>query len=143
MKKLILLAIAAFTITVAFAQKTIHDPNVEVRNVTGFHAIEVSGGIDLYLSNGDEAVAVSAKDEKVKSRIKTEVVNGVLKKYYDWKEGLKIGLGRNESMKAYVSYKSLQSIEISGGVDATVDGVLKAFSLSIRVSGGADFRGKV
>ena len=33
MKKLIFLVVAAFTGFVAFGQKTIHDPNVEVRNV--------------------------------------------------------------------------------------------------------------
>ncbi len=54
-----LLAGAALSVT---AQKTINDPNAEVRSVKGFHAIKVSGGIDLYLSQGEEALAVSAKD---------------------------------------------------------------------------------
>jgi hypothetical protein len=143
MKKLFFLACAVIICSLAFAQKTIHDPNVELRKVTGFTAIEVSGGIDLYLSNGDEAVAVSAKDEKVRSRIRTEVTNGVLKIYYDWKDGFKLGFGRNESMKAYVSYKTLNSLEVSGGADAIVDGVIRSSELNIHVSGGADFKGKV
>lgn len=143
MKKLFFLLGVAFSCTLGFAQKTIHDPNVEVRNVTGFSAIEVSGGIDLYLSSGDEAVAVSAKDEKVRSRIRTEVSDGVLKIYYDWKDGLKIGFGKNESMKAYVSYKTLKSLKVSSGADAVVDGVIKSPALNLHVSGGADFKGKV
>ena len=143
MKKLFFLVAAAFTCIVAIAQKTIHDPNVEVRKVSGFTAIEVSGGIDLYLSSGEEAVAVSAKDEKVRSRIRTEVSNGVLKIYYDWKDGFKIGFGKNESMKAYVSYKTLKALEVSGGADAIVDGTIKSPKLSLQVSGGADFKGRV
>ena len=54
-----LLAILAFT---AGAQKVVNDPNAEKREVKGFHAIEVGGGIDLYLSQGNEAVAVSASE---------------------------------------------------------------------------------
>jgi hypothetical protein len=48
MKKFFLffLMLASLSISV-FAQKTINDHNVEKRNVSGYHAIEVSGGIDL------------------------------------------------------------------------------------------------
>jgi hypothetical protein len=46
------------------AQQTIvHDANAELRPVKGYHGVEVSNAIDLYLSQGDEeTVAVSAKD---------------------------------------------------------------------------------
>jgi hypothetical protein len=78
MKKIILsllLIVAAFGSL--FAQKVINDGNAEKRNVSGFHGVEVGGGIDLYISQGDEAVAVSASDVKYRDRIKTEV-----KKWY-------------------------------------------------------------
>jgi hypothetical protein len=136
-----LLFIALFWISLS-AQKTINDPNVQVRKATGFHAIEVSSGIDLYLSSGDEAVAVSARDANVRDRIKVEVKNGVLKIWLDWKEGIRLSINNN-SMKAYVSYKTLDRLSASGGSDVTVDGTIHSGKLSLNISGGSDFTGKV
>ena len=49
------------------------------RNVTAFSGIKVSGGIDVYLSQGDDySLAVSASEEKYRDNIKTEVRNGIL-----------------------------------------------------------------
>lgn len=127
----------------SFAQKTILDPNVQVREVSGFHAIEISGGIDLFLSSGEEAVAVSARDEKARDRIKTEVKDGVLKIYYESKDGVRISFGNGNEMKAYVSFKNLDRLVASGGVDVNVEGILKTKSLKLNVSGGVDFKGKV
>src|SRR5205085_7395899 len=125
MKKLFLLTVAVLLITTTFAQKTIRDPNVEVRNVGSFHAIEVSGGINLYLSKGDEAVAVSASDKEILSHIKTEVKDGALKIYYEWKKGLNWNVG-NHSLKAYVSFKSLDALTASGGSDIKLEDTLKS-----------------
>ena len=65
----------------AFAQdKVVYDANAEIRNVSSFHAVEVSNGINLILKQGNtDAVAVSASSTDVIKRIKTEVVNGKLK----------------------------------------------------------------
>ena len=142
MKKLVFSLFALVLTVSAFAQKTIHDANAEVRNASGFHAIEVSGGIDLYLTNGDEAVAVSAKDKEVRDRIKTEVKNGVLKIYYEWRKGINLSLN-HQSLKAYVSFKSLDALSASGGSDVDVDGTIKSNKLDISLSGGSDFKGKV
>src|SRR5580704_9443447 len=104
MKK-ILFSTALLTITIfSFAQngKTIEDKNAETRNVSGFHAIHVQSGIDLYLTQGSqEAVAVSASDIEYRNRIKTEVEDGVLKIYLDH-SGFHWNMG-NKKLKAYVS----------------------------------------
>lgn len=142
MKKVILILLAAFFVATGFAQKTIHDANAELRNVSGFHAIEVSGGIDLYLSNGDEGVAVSAKDKEVRDRIVTEVKEGVLKIYLD-RKGFKWNFHGSNSMKAYVSYKTLDKLNASGGSDVKSEGVIKSTSLKINISGGSDLSAKV
>ena len=142
MKKIISLLSTVLIVTAGFAQKTIHDPNIEVRSASGFHAIEVSSGIDLYLSYGDEAVAVSAKDVDARNRMKTEVKNGVLKIWFDWKDGFKFPKG-NKALKAYVSYKTLERLEASGGSDIHVDGTIKSSQLELEISGGSDFDGKV
>jgi hypothetical protein len=143
MKKIISLVIFAASFSAAIAQKTVNDPNAEKRNVSDYHAIEVSGGIDLYLSQGEEAVAVSASETKYRDRIKTEVKNGVLKIWYDNKNNLNLVWGSNRKMKAYVSFKNLDNLEGSGGSDINVEGAIKVNILSLNVSGGSDFEGKV
>lgn len=143
MKKLFLLSIVILGAVAAQAQKTIYDANAQVRTVKGFHAIQVAGGIDLYLSKGDEAVAVSAREPEDRDRIKTEVENGVLKISYDWKSGIGFLKGVNRQLKAYVSYKMLDNLSASGGSDVVVDGTLAADNLSMNISGGSDFKGKV
>ena len=142
MKKIFALLFFLFSMAVVYAQKTIRDPNAEARNITGFRAIEVSSGIDLYLTQGEEAVAVSANDQQYRDRIKTEVKDGVLKIYYDWKKGVKFSLKGGE-LKVYVSYNKLERLSASGGSDVKVEGAIKSDKLSISLSGGADFTGKV
>lgn len=143
MKKIFSLLLAVLMITAGFAQKTINDPNAEVRNVSGFHAIEVGGGIDLYLSNGNEAVAISAKNKEDRDRIKTEVKDGVLKIYFEWKKGMNFNINGGRALKAYVSYKTLERLSASGGSDVNVDGTIKSNKFKLDISGGSDFSGKI
>jgi len=126
----------------AFSQKTINDPNAQKRQVPSFTGIEVGGGIDLYLSQGTEAVAVSASEIKYRDNIKTEVKNGVLHIYYDANSNFHVEWG-NRKLKAYVSFKNLDQLEGSGGSDIKVDGTITVPTLSLHVSGGSDFDGKV
>lgn len=142
MKKIISLTILITSFSAIIAQKTINDPNAEKRNVSGYHAIEVGGGIDLYLSQGGESVAVSASEIKYRDRIKTEVKNGVLKIWYEYLSNMNLDRG-NRKMKAYVSFKDLDNLEGSGGSDIAVEGSIKGSKLSLNVSGGSDFEGKV
>ena len=142
MKKIISLLVLSAIISGASAQKTISDANAQKRNVSGFHAIEVSGGIDLYLSQGDEAVAVSASKDEYRDKIITEVKNGVLKIWFDWKSNLRVDWS-NHKLKAYVSFKNMDGLEASGGSDVIVDGTIKTTKLDMEISGGSDFKGKV
>ena len=142
MKKLFSLFVVTALIINASAQKTIKDANAEKRNVSGFHAIEVSGGIDLYLTQGDEAVAVSAAKDEYRDKIVTEVKNGVLKIWFDWKSNVRVDWG-NHKLKAYVSARNLDRLEGSGGSDIEIDGLLKSSKLDLEISGGSDFDGKI
>ncbi|HSU27380.1 MAG TPA: head GIN domain-containing protein [Chitinophagaceae bacterium] len=147
MKKIIFFLASLFLLQAAlFSQKTLTDANAEKRNVSGYHGIEVSGGIDLYLSPGDEAVAVSASETKYRDKIITEVKDGILKIYYehDNNRGVNINLDwGNRKLKAYVSFKTLDRLQGSGGSDITVDGTIKTSFLSMDLSGGSDFEGKI
>jgi hypothetical protein len=141
MKKFIfLLSLATMVMTVT-AQKVVKDQNVEKRNVSGYHAISVSGGIDLYLSQGNESVAVSASETKYRDKIKIEVKNGVLTIWYE--NNSTMNWGNDRKMKAYVSFKELDKLTASGGSDIDVDGAIKVNRLSVDISGGSDFEGKV
>jgi hypothetical protein len=141
MKKVLSLLLLAASFSATMAQKTINDPNAEKRNVSGYSGISVSGGIDLYLSQGNESVAVSASETKYRDHIKTEVKNGVLTIWYDNKNGN--NNGGNKKLKAYVSFKTLDKLTASGGSDIDVDGTIKTSKLKLDISGGSDFEGKV
>jgi hypothetical protein len=123
------------------AQKTIiNDPNAEVRQVKGFHGIEVSNAINLYLSQGEEeTVVVSANDLKWREFIRTEVVDGILRISLDnrkWSRG-------NVKIKAYVSFTTLDKLSASGASDVFVDGVITGDHLFIDLNGASDFKGAV
>jgi hypothetical protein len=143
MKRLFLLLPCAVIMMTVAGQKVINDPLVEKRSVSGFHAISVSGGIDLYLSQGNESVAVSASEVKYRDRIKTEVKDGVLTIWYEHASNITIEWGNERKMRAYVSFKNLDNLKASGGSDVDVDGAIKVGNLGIRISGGSDFHGKV
>ena len=144
MKKLLLFLVTFISLS-AFAQETkvINDANATVRTLNaGFTAISVSSGIDLYITQGSqESLAVSASDQKHLDRLKTEVVNGTLKIYYDnkgitWKSD-------NRKLKAYVSFKTLEKLNVSAGSEVTVNGSIHAENLDLNVSSGSEFNGMI
>ena len=141
MKKLFIVVGLLTSVLFLHAQKVINDPNVEVRQVSPFTGIDVSGGIDVYLSAGEEALAVSAAKPEIRDRIRTSVDNGILKIWYDSKSGIRINSDRR--LRAYVSYKTLKSLEASGGSDVRVEGTITSEELVLRISGGSDFSGKI
>ena len=145
MKKLLFLIVSMISLG-AFAQenKVINDANAVTRSVSGsFTGISVSSGIDLYLTQGnEESVAVSASEQKHLDRLITEVVNGTLKIYYDNK-GASWKFSGKANLKAYVSFKTLEKLNVSAGSNATVNGSIKSDKLDLRVTSGADFTGAI
>ena len=143
MKKSLLAFFVLFICVVCKSQqpKTINDQNAESRTVSGFHAIRAEDGIDLFLTQGnEEAVAVSASRLEYRDKIVTKVENGVLRIYYNdnWRFGW-----RDRKLRAYVSFKTLDGLEGSGGSDIIVNGVIKTSTLTLEISGGSDFSGTV
>jgi Putative auto-transporter adhesin, head GIN domain len=118
MKKILVFLMGVVLAINGYAQQTIvHDANADLRPVKGYHGVEVSNAIDLYLTQGDqETVAVSAKDIKWRDRIRTEVVNGILKIWLDTK-GWSMG---NNKLKAYVSFTTLDLISASGAMSMSM-----------------------
>ena len=143
MKKLFLFLLAAVP-AVLFAQdRVINDPNAEARSVGAFHGIRVSTGIELIMKQGTvEALAVSASDNEARDKIITEVVDGVLKIYFDYKS-LPRNTFKNKHLKAYVSFKNIDKFSGASGSNTTVDGSVSISALEMSLSSGAYFKGDV
>lgn len=146
MKKIGLLGVSVFFSLLLMAQKQINDPMAQVRNVSGYHAIKVSTGIKVYLTQGStEAVAVSATKAEYRDKIVTKVENGVLKIYYDQET---LNFWKNFATKgrdpvAYVSVKNLDGLDVNSGASVHTEGAINGDKLSLDVSSGATFSGEV
>src|SRR5580700_1055129 len=113
MKNLALLTVSLLAGLVVFAQnpKIINDPNAQKRSVADFHGIRVSGGIELFLTQGDEeAVAVSANDPELRDRLRTEVTDGILHIYLE-DHGWHWSWNGSVKLRAYVSCKVLDQLK--------------------------------
>jgi hypothetical protein len=141
MKKLSVL-LAVFFMAVLVKAQQVNDPNAEVRDAKKIHVINISSAFDVYLSqSSNEAVAVSASETKYRDRIKVEVKDGILHIRYD-NEGLHWNSG-NKKLKAYISFKVIDKLIVSGACDVFITGSLKADELTIKQSGASDLKGKL
>ncbi len=140
MKKISVLLMSLFFAGGIFAQQ-VNDPNAEVREAKNYNGINVSSAFDVYLSQSDnEAVAVSAASAKDREMIKVEVKDGILHigldKGWKWNSG-------NKKLKAYISFKQISKLTVSGACDVFISGTLKADKLTINQSGASDLKGKL
>ncbi|HEY6506231.1 MAG TPA: head GIN domain-containing protein [Chitinophagaceae bacterium] len=144
MKKLFLSLLLAITCYNLLAQKTISDANAEKRTIASFHGIDVATGIKLILTEGStEEVAVSASKVEYRARIVTEVVNGILKIYYDTRVGAINKKNESKNLRAYVSYKTLNKLEVTTGAKVEISGVLRSSSVDLRANTGGTVKGEI
>lgn len=108
------------------------------QNITGFTALHVSSGIDVYLSQGtNESVEIDA-DEDIIDEVIIEKKNNTLiikvdRSFMSW-------FTSSGSIKAYVKFKDLEEIQISGGSDLRGEGALKFDKIRMNASGGSDIK---
>jgi hypothetical protein len=123
----------------AFLQGTTLQASRETRQVSGFHGISVSSGIDLYLTQKNtEEVIVEAESDDLE-KIITEVEGGILKIYIKQKSWLNINWN-NDPRKVYVSFKTLEKLEAASGSDVVSESLLKLDKLSLEASSGSDVK---
>ncbi len=135
----VLLLTAFFTTT--YGQTIINDKNAEIRNVGDFWGIKVSGGIDVYLSQSSEnALAISASTQKMKDDIDTRIVNGILVISYNSKS---YSMKGKRNLRAYISFKNLQSLEGNGACTFNIQETLKSNAFKINLSGACELKGKM
>jgi hypothetical protein len=104
------------------------------RKVTSFHAIKVSGGIDIELSQGNELKLQVEADENLQAIIHTEVKDGVLNIYHE------DNIQNAKTMKIHLTFQQLDEIMASGGCDIESKQKLSFASLKVDVSGGCDIK---
>lgn len=146
MKKQFLFLIGLLYLAVGYAQdekKLVFDANAQERKVESFSAIEISGAINLYLSQGKEvAVAVSASEADLMDKIKTVVRNNTLYISLDTK-GMSWKKWGNNQVKAYVTFNQLTKLEASGACNIKTADKIKVADLKVELSGASDFTGEV
>jgi hypothetical protein len=145
MKKIQVMLVAMLVSAAMFAQKTINDANAEPRTVGGFHAIRISNAFDVYISQGNEdAVAISASKQEYKDKIITKVENGVLIIRFDEDKKFWKGFsGDKTKLKAYISIKKIDRLDVSGACDVFFEEGISAEELSVNLSGASDIKGKI
>lgn len=139
--------ITSMIVAISFvsAQETtvINDKNAEPRKVSSFHAIKISNAFDVIIKQGnEEAVVVSASEEKYRERIKVNVVDGILMITYQ-NESVWKWSNENRKLRAYISVKNIDKLDVGGATDIKIDGTLKGTNLKVQLSGASSLKGAI
>jgi len=145
MKKILLsFVLVLLTLVPAISQKVVYDDNVQKRDISSFHAIETSSGIEVIMSKGDkEELAVSVGNPEYLNEVRTVVENGVLKlsRNSDWKIWKQ---WKSWKVKVYVSYVNVDVIKANSGGSITGSDVSFAkLTAHINSGGSISLTGKV
>lgn len=109
-----------------------------VFKLSEFKNVSVSSGIDLYLDPSGKNLAELVTDKNIISAVVVEQEGNTLT--FKLKEGIR---KTTKGIKIYLSYRTLEGIEASGGSDVYMmnkSSIIKSKSLSIDASGGSDIR---
>ncbi len=106
----------------------------EERQVSeNFTEIKASGGLDIYLIQGNENKIEVEADENLLEQIQTYIKNGKL--YITSKN-----IGKSSAKNVYVTFIELNNIQASSGVDIVGKSVLKSEELTLKTSSGAELK---
>ena len=139
-----IIAITGYTVAAPHFTGKASTSEVVDRHLSGFHAIDVAGSYDVYITQGaTESVKVEAPADMM-DHIKTEVDNGVLRIYnkndhFHWGDIW----GHHPKIRVYVMVKDLNAINVTGSGDAFFRDGIRANSLKLSVSGSGDMTGRV
>jgi len=141
---IVLLAGSGVSIAKSHSSVKVNFSEVVDRHLSGFHAVDVAGSFDVYISQGStESVKVEAPAD-IMNRIITEVDGGVLRIYnkhdtFNWGDLW----GHHKKIVVYVVARDLNSINLSGSGDAFFKEGISANSLKLDISGSGDMTGRV
>ena len=133
------LLISVILISIFVSEATAQKKVTTIRQVTDFNAIEISSGIDLYITQGSRvSIKIEAADD-IQKTIFTKVHNGTLEIYAESDNILNWSLW-SKKMKAYVTVPTLTKLSASGGSDVYSQGAWKVNELKMNASGGSDIK---
>jgi hypothetical protein len=110
------------------------DPIDKNFQVSDFHGIDVSSGFDVILVQGNSEDLTITAQENLFEHIIVKVDQGILRIYTE--RGMMIMA--TKPMKARISFKSIDNLQISGGGDVTAETPVNVLKLDVNVSGGGD-----
>lgn len=128
-----LVAVFALSSSQIMAQES---RSVSVKN---FNGLSVSSGIDLYLTQGStESLVIKGKSDVIEN---VEIEQKGSDVHIKYKSGMNwSSMWRNQTIKVYVSYKTLERLSASGGSDVFSQNAMRATDLTINASGGSDIK---
>jgi hypothetical protein len=133
LSKYALIVLMLFSYSVVFAQQS------KMVGITNFNGVHVSNGIDLYLTqSSSENIKVTANSDLLKNVIiekQGSILNISYRNNIRWGNSFK-----DQSIKVYINYKTLQSISASGGSDVYGQNTFKNEDLKLDFSGGSDLK---
>jgi len=130
----ILMVLTSCTYSQSFVPVRGHGISID-RNfeVSDFHGIDVSGGFDVTLVQGNSESLILTAQENLFDHITVKVDNGTLKIY------TRNNIMSTQPMKALITFKSIDNLNVSGGGDVTGKTPINVEELSAYISGGGDF----
>ena len=122
----------AYSICFVLAISWLAAQDRETRNVKSFSAISVGEAIDVEVTAGSSEKVEVEVDGTNPDNVVTEVFGDRLK------IRMRQGNWRNVSVRVYVTYKTLEEIDVSSAADLTSKGPIKSDKLEIEVSSAGD-----
>jgi hypothetical protein len=105
--------------------------------VSDFHGIDVSGGFDVVLVQGNSEDLTLTAQENLFDYIIVEVEQGILKIYTE------NNIMPTRPLKARISFKSIDNLEVSGGGDIICETSVNVPNLGVNISGGGDISSEI
>ncbi len=125
------------------AQNVVHDANAELRQVSSFKKVKISGALTVYLSQGKEqAVAISSESGKYNDKIKTEVNGDELNVYVEKGAWNNFNWG-NRGLTAYITVTDLESLDVNGASSLRITDPITVGNIAIEVNGASTLKGEI
>jgi hypothetical protein len=130
----LILLLFSFTSYSCITDRNLGPTEKEARKIDDFSEIEVSHGINVYLTMGNTNHLEVETNEELMDKLVTEVRGDKLKIYF---EGTFIWA---KTANVYLEARTIYKISASGGSDVKGENELKTENLELRASGGSDIR---
>jgi hypothetical protein len=102
--------------------------------VSDFNSIEVSGGFDVILIQGNSEDLTLTAQANLFEYITVKVDQGVLKIYTEK------NIMTTQPLKARITFKIINNLRVAGGGDVNCETPVNVPDLNIEISGGGDFK---